>query len=171
MTKEQPDPEISKRQPLFSVSFDDKTTFILPKDWEDVFVDYYGHDPKLYPEVAESLKWQTGKYVEHKAWPCKFDGIQWEIEHREENPTMYDDLEFYWEPWSKWPEEGKEWGVPRAWIKPPPTYAQVAEAVLYFAMRGGLLQKALQQLGSDTRVVTPEKFLGELKNHDDKRTA
>lgn len=38
------------------------------------------------------------------------------------------------------------------------------EAVLYQSMRGGFLQKALQEMGSKTKVVNPKQFLEELED-------
>lgn len=166
--KERTEEEGKPYIPLLSVEFEDKSRFDLPQEWEDVFVDYYGHDPKFYPEVAGRLKFVTGEYVEHRAWPSKFDGLQYEIEEdeivKEVGDEKYDDPEFYWQPWDK---EEIIWGSGDQGrkVEIPPSFAEIAEAVMYFSMRSGLLQKYLQQLGSKTRVVNTEQFLKELKDN------
>jgi hypothetical protein len=60
---------------LFDVSFADGSCFILPEAWKAVFVDYYGADSARYPLLAAQLRYVVGKYIEHRAWPSKFDGI------------------------------------------------------------------------------------------------
>lgn len=78
----------------------------------------------------------------------------------------YDDPDFYFEYWKDWREEDRMWGFGENIRKLdiPPKWAEVAEAVLYQSIRGGLLQKALQQLESKTKVVTPKQFLRELED-------
>ena len=168
-TQQVGDPLKQPDQPIISVGFDDGSLFALPKEWEDVFVDYFGPNPERYPEVIDSLRFVISKYVEHRAWPSKFDGLQWMAEDKPIPNSAFDDPEFYWEHWDEWEEEGREWGAgeARGRIPNPPTCAQVAEAVMYQQMRGGLLQKALQQLGAPTRVVSAKQFLGELEDRTD----
>jgi hypothetical protein len=154
-----PDP---RRPPMFALSLPDDSEFELPVEWEDVFVDYFGPNPAFHPQVAERLVYVTGKYVEHRAWPSKFDGIGFEIE----SDLRYDDPDFYWEHWDEWEEAGLQWG--NRTIHVPPNWAEVAEAVLYQQMRPGILQKILQQMAEETgrpapRVVTPEQLLRELE--------
>lgn len=151
---------------FFSVTFPDGSVFNLPREWEDVFVDYYGQNPETYPQVTERLRFVVGKYIEHRAWPTKFDGLQFTGEEEEElGDEKYNDPEYYWKHWENWGEAGMEWGDrgSRRIIKEP-TQADVAEAVIYYSIRGGLLQKALQQMGAKTRVITPRRFLKELED-------
>lgn len=160
--------QLESEIPFLRVKFQDASEFSLPQDWEDVFVDYYGSNPDFYPSVAEKLRFVTGKYVENKAWPSKFDGLQFEVEEEETGKKIgdekYDDPEFYWEKWEDWGVEGIEWGLPRRKLQNPPKWSDVAEAVMYQSMRGGLLQKALLRMGSQTRVVTPKQFIREMGN-------
>ena len=151
-------------KPLFSVSFADGSRFILPEKWEDVFVDYYGANPAEHVALAERLQFVTSKYIEHRAWPSKFDGIG--LEEESEIGSIYDNPDYYWEYWDDWQDGSRTWEEK---IITTPTWAEVAEAVLYQTIRSGLMQKALNELakkeGSKApRVVTSEEFLQELKN-------
>ena len=157
---------IEAKEPLLKIDFEeDKSEFILSEEWEDVFVDYFGPNPEVYPTVAQRIRFVAGKYVEHKAWPSKFDGLQYTGDEDEGKPSVgdekYDDPEFYWEHWDNWTEEDRMWGFGENLrrLEVPPKCAEVAEAVLYQGMRGGLLQKVLQQMGAKTQVVTPKQFL------------
>lgn len=149
---------------LFSLSFADGSHFVLPEEWEEVFVATYGADPAAYPPLAERLRYIVGKYIEHRAWPSKFDGLGLETE----SPDIgrYDDPDFYFEHWDDLAREGFAWdGRP---LSVPPTWTEVAEAVLYFSMRAGLLQQALDRLAKEQgkeapQVVTPEQFLAMLE--------
>src|SRR5712692_1878639 len=85
--------------PLFRLEFEDGSLFELPKEWEDVFVDYCGQNPKLYARLAERVRFVLGKYIEHRAWPSKFDGIGME---GVEGDTKFDEDDFYWERWEDW---------------------------------------------------------------------
>jgi hypothetical protein len=144
----------------FSLSFADGSHFVLPDAWEQVFIAYYGADPAAYPALAEQLVYVVGKYIEHRAWPSKFDGICTETEGEDIN--QYDDPNFYFEHWDDLDTEKlMRGGRP---LSVSPTWAEVAEAVLYQSMRAGLLQQALNTLANEQgmeapRVVTPERFL------------
>lgn len=157
-----------QNEPIITIKFLDNSEFSLPTDWEDVFADYYGQNPAIYPTVAEKLRFVTEKYVQNKAWPSKYDGLIQRIEREERgevaqiNLSDYDNPDFYWEHWSDWPPEGINWDIPRRKIKSPPAWADVAKAAMYQTIRGGLLQKGLQQLGSNLRVITPKQFLREI---------
>jgi len=144
---------------MFIVPFDDGSVFELPEEWEPVFVDYFGPNPESYKAVEVRLRFITGKYMEHKAWPSKFDGIGVEISGDEK----YDEPNFYWETWEDSLDYRQEWSG-RA-----PTWSEVAEAVLYQQMRPGILQKVLQDYAEKTgkpapRVVTPRELLRELED-------
>jgi hypothetical protein len=107
--------------------FDDGSLFVIPAAWREVYERYFGAlDPA---ELEARLRFVVGKYVEHRAIPSKFDGIG----VAEEGDAKYDDPAFYAEGWDEpmWAEAGER----------APTMASVAEAVLYQAMRVGLLQK------------------------------
>jgi hypothetical protein len=147
--------------PLFRLEFEDGSLFELPNEWEDVFVDSYGQNPKVYARLAERVRFVLGKYIEHQAWPSKFDGIDME---EGEGDTKFDEDDFYWERWVDWGEAGREWDG-RKILKP--TWAEIAEAMLYQSMRRGILQEALDEMATkegqkQARVVTPEEFLDEL---------
>ncbi|MFN2638160.1 MAG: hypothetical protein ABR585_14165 [Gemmatimonadaceae bacterium] len=134
----------------------------LPAVWEDVFLQYFGTDPVEYKSIADWLVFVTKKYMEHEAFPSKFDGLAWMDDGRPIDAAAYDDPDFYWEKWDTWENRQKEWRRGSGTISIPPTWADVAEGVMYQAMRSGLLQAALQQMGAKTRVVSPEKFLKEV---------
>lgn len=150
-------------RPLFWMDFSDGSRLELPKEWEDVFVDYFGEGENSHRQLAERIRFIVPKYIEHRAWPSKYDGITME---EAKDDSRYDDAEFYMESWDEWGEAGRAWG---ARTIQQPTQADIAEALLYQAMRGGLMQKALiayaQENGVDApRVVTPKQFLDELDN-------
>lgn len=149
---------------LFTVSFDDGSVFALPHSWRDVFEDYFGAYPSQYAFVAERLRFVVSKYRVHRAWPTKFDGLLFE----EHDDRCYDEPDFYFEHWDDWDAEGRSWG--EGSISAPPTDAQLAEAVLYQAMRAGILQKALDTYAQETgttapRVMTPEQFMQEFEQN------
>jgi hypothetical protein len=80
--------------------------------------------------------------------------------------SRYDDPEFYMESWDEWGERGRAWGKRTIHY---PTQADIAEALLYQAMRGGLMQKALNEYAKEKgirapRVVNPKRFLEELED-------
>jgi hypothetical protein len=158
------EPDGSLRPALIEVSFPDGSRFSLPREWEDIVVDAFGHNPDVYGAVAERLRFVTGKYVEHRAWPTKFDGIIFT-----EGPTRdewLDDPDFYWEHWEEWGDEGRQWGNR---VIREPTWADVADGVMYKFLRPGILQKALQAMAEERgvpapRVVSPERFLTELED-------
>ena len=166
-------------QPLFAVSFEDGSSFVLPTDWEDVFVSYFGADRRKYGDLADRLRFVVGKYLEHRAWPSKFDGIALEDEDAL-GDSKYDSPDFYAESWEDhWAKVSRLSSVPGAAETPkdtklhlrtsrPPTWAEIAEDVLYQHMRPGILQKALDEYsrregGKAPRVVTPEQLLKELE--------
>ncbi len=156
------------KQPLFSMDFSDGSRLDLPTEWEDVFVDYFGEGEKGHALLAERIRFIVGKYVEHRAWPSKFDGIAMEDAR---DDSQYDDSEYYFESWDEWGDAGRAWA--RRTLHHP-TNADIAEALLYQAMRGGIMQKALNEMAKKdgrrpTRVVTPKQFLEELENDDSKK--
>lgn len=156
------------RESLFSLSFADGSHFVLPEAWEPVFIAYYGADSAAYPALAEQLVYVVDKYIEHRAWPSKFDGIGTEREGEDIN--QYDDPNFYLEHWDDLDTEELMWGGRPLSVSP--TWAEVAEAVLYQSMRAGLLQQALDRLAAEQgieapRVVTPERFLEMLEQRQE----
>lgn len=135
---------------IFSVKLADKSVFNLPKEWESVFIDYYGSGQTNYQVVADRLKFVVQKYVRHKAWPSKYDGIGLE---EIDNDSKYDNPDFYWETWKSRDKK--------------PTQAEIADQVMYQSMRVGILNKSLQDYANRKgkqvpRVVTPEQFLKEV---------
>lgn len=149
--------------PLFVLEFSDGSRFELPTEWEDVFVDYFGEGESGHAQLAERIRYIVLKYIEHRAWPSKFDGITME---EVTDDSRYDDPEFYMESWDEWGEAGRAWG--KRTIHHP-TRSDIAEALLYQAMRGGLMQKALDEYAKEKgirapRVVNPKKFLEELED-------
>ncbi len=159
-----PNAEGPTRPPLLTVDFPDGSRFSLPQEWEDIFVDAFGHNPDIHGPVAERLRFVTGKYVEHRAWPTKFDGIGFpEGRVRDE---WLDDRDFYWERWEEWGDEGRRWGDR---VIREPTWADVADGVMYKFLRPGILQKALQTMAERDgrpapRVISAERFLAELED-------
>ncbi len=150
---------------LFSVTFQDGSTFTLPKEWEDVFADYYGQNAASYTALADRLRFVVGKYVAHRAWPSKFDGFGIEAE----DDGRYDDPDFYFEHWDEWGDRGRDWGDRTIGT---PTWADLAEAVIYQSMRSGIMQKALDTYAKETgtkapRVMTPEQLLEEMKRQEE----
>lgn len=153
----------NKAHPLFVTAFSDGSRFELPTEWEDVFVDYFGAGESGHAQLAERIHYVVSKYIEHRAWPSKFDGITME---EVTDDSRYDDPEFYMERWDEWGEAGRAWGDHAIHH---PTQADIAEALLYQAMRGGLMQKALDEYAKEKgirapRVVKPNKFLKELED-------
>lgn len=70
------------------------------------------------------------------------------------------------ESWDEWGEAGRAWGKRTIHHSTRP---DIAEALLYQAMRGGLMQKALDEYAKEKgirapRVVNPKKFLKELED-------
>jgi hypothetical protein len=154
------DDEQGSPRPLFAVDFEDGSRFELPDEWQDVFVDYYGFDAVQYPALADRLRFVTGKYVAFQAWPTKYDGLGLE----DLGDAQYDTADHYFELWSEWGTTGRQWGK-RTIVAP--TFADVAEAVMYQSMRSGILGKALQAEAERTgtrpvRVVSPAQFVKEL---------
>lgn len=134
-----------RRTIAFSVEFEDNTTFELPTDWQDVFVDEYGFNQRRYPEVADELRVVTGKYYEHRAWPSKFDG---------QHGRDYDADNFYTH---RWDDEASYDS------RNPPGMAEIARAVMYLDLRALLMQKNLQELGSHGLVMTVGQLTAELE--------
>lgn len=77
--------------PLFVIEFSNGSRFELPKEWEDVFVDYFGSGESGHAQLAERIRYIVLKYIEHRAWPSKFDGITME---EATGDSRYDDPEF-----------------------------------------------------------------------------
>src|SRR5262249_15296623 len=98
-----------KEKPLFRVMFEDGSVFTLPQEWEGVFVEYFGVDVSGYKKLAERVRFVTGKYIKNRAFPSKFDGLQWQDDDKPFEDSVYDDPEFYWERWDDWEEHGREW--------------------------------------------------------------
>lgn len=133
--------------------FEDGSLFVVPVPWRDVYEMYFGAaDPA---ELEARLRFVVGKYMEHRAIPTKFDGIG----VTEEGEARYDDPAYYAERWDD-PHS-------RERLDEPPTMATVAKAVLYQAMRVGLLQKMANDYAAEhgtkpIRVLTAEQMLAEL---------
>ncbi len=83
--------------------------------------------------------------------------------------SQYDDPEYYFESWDEWGDAGRAWA--RRTIHHP-TNADIAEALLYQAMRGGIWRA-----GSSLRVFTapktarPQKTVNEMAKKDGRRPA
>lgn len=152
-------------EPLFELELEDGTKFVLPEKWEDVFVDYFGEGENGHAVLAERLKFLVGKYVAHRAFPSKFDGIGMD---EEQSDRQYDDPDFYFESWDEWGAEWRKWGDH---VIQHPTHADIAEGLLYQGMRSGLMQKALEEMTPKgkrvPRVITPKQFLEELGEDKD----
>ncbi|HET7701486.1 MAG TPA: hypothetical protein VFM06_11545 [Candidatus Limnocylindria bacterium] len=129
--------------------FDDGSLFVIPATWREVYERYFG---ALDPAAFEArLRLVVGKYVEHRAFPSKFDGIG----IAEAGDARYDDPNFYAEDWDE-----PMWGEAR---ERAPTMASVAEGVLYQAMRVGLLQKVADDYAAEhgtkpIRVIGLDEF-------------
>lgn len=128
---------------LFHADFSDESVFILPKDWEPVFIDYFGANPKNYTAVAERLRFIVQKYKDHSAFPDKFDGF--DMEDEIESMTVYDNPRYYYEEdrgdWEdRWESEhkGEEHNEKKH------TMAEIAKQILYLAMRAGVMQQAIE---------------------------
>lgn len=168
MSREQENSSDSGERKIdFRIPFPDGSVFVLPKRWEDVFVDTFGFEPARYPEVNERVTFVTGKHVAHRAFPAKggLDGIYrqgkigWDVEDTDD---ALDDPDFYMEHWDDWGPEGRALEDRR--ITNPPTHAQIAEGVMYQLLRGGILQKRLQRRaegGAQWHVVDAEGLLRE----------
>jgi hypothetical protein len=145
--------------------FADGSRLTLPQVWENVFLADFGADPTTYDQIAERLRFVVGKYIAYRAWPTKFDGL---LHDASDDDRRYDDPDFYFEHWDEWKETGKAWGTRT--ITDPPTWADVAEAVMYQQLRAGLMQQASQEVAAQNgvtppKVLTPEQFLYELERH------
>lgn len=133
--------------------FDDGSIFVVPAEWREVYDKYFGAaDPA---EVEARLRFVVSKYMEHEAFPTKFDGIGVAAE----GDARYDDPAYYFETW----DDADEWERRDR----PPTMAAVAEAVLYQAIRVGLMQQAANDYAAahgttPIRVLTPDQLLDEL---------
>jgi hypothetical protein len=71
------------KKPIFSVTFPDGSTFALPEEWEDIFIARYGDNEENFQKLSERIIFITGKYIENKAFPSKFDGLKWLAEEKE----------------------------------------------------------------------------------------
>lgn len=132
--------------------FADGSLFVVPAPWREVYERYFGAtDPA---ELEARLRFVVGKYMEHEATPSKFDGIGVTAD----GDARYDDPAYYAATWDD--QDGWERTERR------PTMASVAEGVLYYAMRVGLLQKMADDYAAahgtkPIRVVTVEQLLEE----------
>lgn len=137
----------------YEILFDDGSLFVVPAPWREVYETYFGAaDPA---ELEARLRFVVGKYVEHRAIPSKFDRIAVTAE----SDARYDDPAYYVESW----DDQNEWRGP---TDHRPTMARIAEGVLYYAMRVGLLQKVANDYASEhgtkpIRVMTVEQLLEE----------
>jgi len=125
------------KKTLFSVTFPDGSIFTLPKDWKDVFIAHFGTKKETYKELSDRIIFITGKYMENKAFPSKFDGLKWLAEEKTPDAAAYDDPDFYGESWEEWVIERREWERKTGNIPNPPTWADVAEGAKRIAMRVG----------------------------------
>ena len=124
----------------FSVTFKDGSEFNLPEHWKPVFADYAGQNPEHYPALAERLRLLVSKYEEHETSPNRFDGILCR-EYEPDDIQQLDDNDFYME--EAWIEG---WGGSKYLDRETqPKQADIAEKVLYHAMRRGILQQAFQK--------------------------
>ena len=136
--------------------FDDGSLLVVPAPWREVYERYFGAlDPA---EFETRLRFVVGKYMEHKATPSKFDGIG----VTEEGDAKYDDPAFYAEGWDD--------AIDLDDVRQSPTMASLAEALLYQAMRVGLLQKMADDYAAEhgtkpIRVITPDE-LNQLLDED-----
>jgi hypothetical protein len=150
------------KKPVFTVTFPDGSTFYLPEEWEDIFIARYGDQEKNYQKLAERIIFITGKYIENKTFPSKFDGLKWLAEEKEIDDAAFDDPTFYGELWEEWDEQGRGWNRSSGNIPNPPPWADVAEGLMYQESRNAILQKALEKMGAKTKVVTPENLVKKL---------
>lgn len=139
--------------------FEDGSLFVVPEAWRDVYRKYFGGTDAT--QLESRLRFVVAKYVAHQATPSKFDGIGVAAE----GDDRYDDPAFYTESWAD-----SEWSSRHG--QDTPSMASIAEGVLYFAMRVGLLQKmaneyAVAQGTKPIRVMTVEELLRELPDPDE----
>lgn len=157
----------ANKQPLLRIDFPDGSVLSMPEEWEAVFIAKYGSETKTLEHITERIRYITGKYVENQAWPSKFDGLHPNVDPDDPNP--YENPDYYVEHWEDWPESGLEgWGENA--VQTPPTWAQVADAVVYQGIRLGLMQKAMDRIAAKEgvkapRVFSPQQFLDELERH------
>lgn len=124
----------------FELTFEDGSRFKLPEDWEEVFGDYSRHNPEFHPKIAERLRFLAVKYMEHQAMPnwldCFGPGDDSQLDvdssyHLNWHNFNSDDDYLKFTPWRETP------------FQMPPTQANIAEALLYYAMKDRLLQQRL----------------------------
>ncbi len=120
---------------LFHVDFPDESLFILPKEWEGVFVDYFGPNPNNYAIISDRLNLISGKYREHNAFPSKADGMA----VKDKSMGRYDDPKYYvGDPVLDDPKYAKHLSKH--------TLAEIAKQILYIAIKPGLVQKTMQEV-------------------------
>lgn len=134
---------------LFHADFSDESVFILPKNWEAVFIDCFGSNPKNYSIVTERLRLIVQKYKDHNAFPNKYDGLG----VNDEGMGRYDDSNYYI-------------GDPRVdnskyakYLTKEHTMAEIAKELLYVAIRPGLVQKTMQDV-AESRGERPPLVTG-----------
>ena len=133
--------------------FDDGSLFVVPAPWREVYERSFGAiDPDAF---EERLRFVVGKYREHGAMPSKFDGIGVTTD----GDAKYDDPAYYADGWD---DDAHLDGAAAT-----PTMASVAEGVLYYAMRVGLLQKVVDDYAAEhgtkpIRVVSLDELAQDL---------
>jgi hypothetical protein len=138
--------------------FDDGSLFVVPAPWREVYEGYFG---ALDPDEFEArLRFVVGKYNENRAVPSKFDGIG----VTEDGDAKYDDPAFYAEGWDD--------AIAPEIAGLAPTMASLAEGVLYYAIRVGLMQRAADDYAAEhgtkpIRVITLEQLAGPLDEEDE----
>lgn len=152
-----------KRKPVFSIKFEeDGSEFELPEFYEDIFINHFGESVESYQEVEKRIHELVQKYIEHKAFPSKFDGILTSDKEQDPSYNCYDDPEFYGEAWSEWKATNN--------VETDPTSADIAEGVIYQNFRIEILQKTLNEMAerdgtTPVRVMSPEQVIEELKKN------
>ncbi len=129
----------------FEVTFEDGSRFELPEDWEDVFGDFC-HNSEFHPKIAERLRFLAVKYMEHQAMPSWLDCYG-----EDDDPQLNDDSSYHLK-WYSFNNDS-DYREFTSWretpLQIPPTEADIAEALLYYAMKDRLLQQRLGILDLD----------------------
>ena len=136
----------------FSLRFIDGSVFNLPDGWQEAFIIRLGETNKQILAVKKRMRYVTGKYYEHRAWPSKFDGLSPLPEgYNNNDDSRYECDDFYLEKWGEGRYAGLILDDP---VTNPPAMAKIAEQLMYQVLRITLMQQALRDAGSNTRVIS-----------------
>jgi len=147
----------------FSVNFSDNSTFTLPDEMGDVFVDGFGFDQSRYAQVAERLSFVTQKYFEHKSWPNEIDDVFWEAAFGKEalqNDSRFDDDSYYIVPWGG--DETLNIDAPLS-----PDMAEIANCLIVLQLLPLILQKEAQELGSGLIVSSAKTIITDIETENE----